>query len=193
MGGNRVRVGPNRFGRLVSGRVQAFYDVVVNGFRPSKKRPDLVVPSGSYANNSFTTGPSTSRSRKDRLGLSFEGGGYYTGRKYELSVRNTYRPSGHVAIETDYEVNWLRLPPGNVAIQTLSNRLIYAVNTEFFVKLFAQWNSDSQQMSGNFLVSYRYRPGSDIFFVFDHGFDTRGGIEKRNRAVLLKISYLLGL
>jgi hypothetical protein len=42
-------------------------------------------------------------------------------------------------------------------------------------------------------VSYRYRPGSDIFFVFDHGFDTQSGLEKQGRAVLLKVSYLLGL
>ncbi|MGA1199377.1 MAG: hypothetical protein ACO36I_23010, partial [Candidatus Latescibacterota bacterium] len=141
----------------------------------------------------FSTGPSTSRSRKDRLSASFEAGGYYTGKRYEISFNNTYRPTGQLALETEYEVNWLRLPQGNATIQTLSNRLIYAFNTEFFVKLFAQWNNDSQQMSANFLVSYRYRPGSDIFLVFDHGFDTQRGVEKQSRAVLLKVSYLLGL
>jgi len=169
------------------------YDVVATGFRPSKRKPTLTIPAGTYTFNTFSTGPSTSRSRKDRLSASFEAGGYYTGKRYEISFNNTYRPSGQLALETEYEVNWLRLPQGNATIQTLSNRLIYAFNTEFFVKLFAQWNNDSQQMSANFLMSYRYRPGSDIFLVFDHGFDTQGGIEKQSRAVLLKVSYLLGL
>ncbi len=169
------------------------YDVVASNFSPSKRKPGLVIPADSYTTNSFSTGPSTSRSRKDRFSLSFEGGGYYTGQKYKFSVRNTYRPSGQWGLETDYEINWLRLPQGNATIQTISNRLVYAVNTDFFMKLFAQWNNDSQEVSANFLVSYRYRPGSDIFFVFDHGFDTQSGLEKQGRAVLLKVSYLLGL
>lgn len=169
------------------------YDVVASGFSPSKRKPHLAIPAGTYKFNTFATGPSTTRARKDRLSLSLEAGGYYTGRRYEISIRNNYRPSGQLSIETEFETNLLRLPQGNATIQTLSNRLVYAFNTDFFVKLFAQWNNDSQQMSGNFLVSYRYRPGSDIFFVFDHGFDTQSGIEKQNRAVLLKVSYLLGL
>jgi len=169
------------------------HDVVASGFGPSKRQPGLIIPAGSYSYNTFSTGPSTSRSRKDRISLSFETGGYYTGRKHTISILNNYRPSGQWGIETDYEVNWLRLPQGNASIQTLSNRLVYAVNTDFFLKLFAQWNNDSQQVSANFLLSYRYRPGSDILLVFDHGFDTQSGVEKQGRAVLLKASYLLGL
>ena len=169
------------------------YDVVVSGFSPSKRKPGLVIPAGTYKFNTFSTGPSMSRSRKVRLRGAFEAGGYYTGKRYELSLANTYRPTGQFALESEYEVNWLRLPQGNATIQTLSNRVVYAFNTDFFIKLFAQWNNDSQQMSANFLMSYRYRPGSDIFFVFDHGFDTVGGVSKQNRAVLVKVSYLLSM
>lgn len=169
------------------------HDVVSTPFRPSKRNPNLIVVPGTYTFHAIETGPSTTRARKDRLSATFVASGYYTGRRYEFSLNNTYRPSGHLSLETEYEVNWLRLPAGNATIQTLSNRLVYAFNTDFFVKLFAQWNNDSEQMSANVLLSYRYRPGSDVFFVFDHGFDTHDGFQKQNRAVLLKVSYLLGL
>lgn len=169
------------------------YDVVSSPFRPSKRNQQLIIQPGTYTFHTIETGPSTTRARKDRLSATFSAGGYYTGKRYELSVNNTYRPSGHLSLETEYEVNWLRLPAGNATIQILSNRLVYAFNTDFFVKFFAQWNNDSEQMSANMLLSYRYRPGSDIFFVFDHGFDTQNGIEKQNRALLIKVSYLLGL
>ena len=113
-------------------------------------------------------------------------------------------PSGKLSLETDYEVNWLRLPQGNFSIQVLSNRLIYSFSTDFYVKLFAQWNNDREQASVNVLLNYRFRPGSDIYFVYDQGFDVtydhnlddRDVLREwgeRNRAVLVKVSYMLGM
>lgn len=39
-------------------------------------------------------------------------------------------------------------------------------------KLFAQWNTDSNVVSTNFLINYIYRPGSDFFLVFNQIYDT---------------------
>ncbi len=180
------------------------HDVVELTFEPSKKRPDVIIPHGTYNFTTFRTGPYPSRSRKIRPEFDIEIGNYYTGKRYKLSLENSYRPSGKLSIETDYEVNWVRLPQGNFNIQVLSNRLIYSFSTDFYVKLFAQWNNDSEQASVNVLLNYRFRPGSDIYFVYDHGFDVTYDQDlddrdilrewgERNRAVLVKISYMLGL
>ena len=180
------------------------HDVVERTFKPSKKRPDIIIPHGTYNFTKFGTGPYPSRSRKVRPEFDIEIGNYYTGRRYKLSLENTFMPSGKLSIETDYEVNWLRLPQGNFNIQVLSNRLIYSFSTDFYVKLFAQWNNDTEQASVNVLLNYRFRPGSDIYFVYDQGFDVtydhnlddRDVLREwneRNRAVLVKISYMLGM
>ena len=82
-------------------------------------------------------------------------------------LQNGFRPSGKLSIETDYEVNLLRLPEGNLNIHVLSNRLIYSFTTDFYLKLFTQWNNDRELASLNFLLNYRFRPGSDIYLVYN--------------------------
>ena len=175
------------------------HDVVERAFTPSQKRPDVIIPHGTYRFTKFRTGPFPSRSRKIRPEFDFELGSYYTGKRYKFALENSYRPSGRLSIETDYEVNWVRLPEGNFNIQVLSNRLIYSFSTDFYVKLFAQWNNDTEQANVNILLNYRFRPGSDIYVVFDQGYardpdlDPSGAWAERNRAALVKMSYMLGM
>ena len=117
----------------------------------------------------------------------------YTGRRYTIDSETVILPSGNLTYELIYEGNWLRLPQGNLSIHTLTNRLLYSFSTDFFVKMFVQWNNDNESMSTNFLLNYRYRQGSDVFLVVDNGYDTFDGLERRNRSVLVKLSYLLNL
>lgn len=168
-------------------------DEVVNPFEPSDRRPDITIPAGTYDFVSAKAGVRTSRSRKLQGQVDFEGGSFYTGDKYTLSFRTAIKPSGRFNLEAEYETNWLRMPEGNVSVQLVNTRMTYSFTTDFFVKLFAQWNNEDELASFNFLVNYRYRPGSDIFLVYDNAFGTVSGFEDRNRALLLKVSYLLSL
>ncbi len=161
-------------------------------FRPSR-RHDAVIPSGSYTFTTVSTGPSTSRRRKLRIRAELEAGSYYTGNRYGASLETYLRPTGRFSLETEYETNWLRLPQGNFTLQTLSNRLIYSFNPDFYIKLFSQFNNDRELVSANLLLSYQYRPGSHLFFLYDHAFGTLDGLEERSRAALLKLVYTLGI
>ena len=174
-------------------RVERTRDVVTRPFRPSRKRPDVAIPPDKYTFTSFRMGPDTASYRKLQLDFDFLVGTYYTGHLYRVTAENAYRPNGRLGIELIYDGNWIRLPEANLNIQALSTRLIYSFTTDFFFKIFAQWNSDSESVGANFLLNYRFRPGSDIFFVYDHGFGTAGDLHQTSRAVLLKVSYLIGL
>jgi hypothetical protein len=172
--------------------VKRSYDRVTEPFLPSK-RNDIEIPVGTYHATTFSVGPRTSRARKLIIEGKLEAGTYYIGNLYSMEFQSTFRPSGRFSMETIYEFNWIRLPEGNLNIQTLSSRLLYSFTTDFFLKLFVQWNNDKEFMSANFLLNYRFQPGSDIFFVYDHGFNTAYSLEQTNRAILIKLSYLLGL
>ncbi|MDP6036966.1 MAG: hypothetical protein QGG64_00290, partial [Candidatus Latescibacteria bacterium] len=185
-----TRLKPGDYLKFIATRT---HDVVERTFRPSKKRPNVIIPRDTYDFTQFTVGTSPSRARKLRPAFDFEFGTYYTGKKYALELDTAYRPSGQLSIEAEYEINWLRLPEGNFNVQTLSNRLIYSFSTDFYVKLFAQWNNDSELASVNFLVNYRFKPGSDIYLVYDQGYDTVTGLEERSRVLLVKVSYMLGM
>lgn len=173
--------------------VKRKHEVVDEAFAPSSRRTEIEVPVGVYNFTTVETGPFFNRGRKLRPSFLLEAGGYYTGHRYKIGLDGSYRPTGRLSLETEYEANWIRLPEGNLNIQALSARLLFSFTTEFFVKLFAQWNNDKELVSANVLVNYRFRPGSDLFLVFDEGFGTESGFKEKNRAVLMKVSYLLGL
>ena len=174
-------------------RLETTHDVVTRAFRPSRKRPDVAIAPGDYTFTSFRLGPDTASYRKWQLNFNFQLGTYYTGNLYRVTAENSYRPNGRFGIELIYDGSWIRLPQANLNIQALSTRMIYSFTTDFFFKIFAQWNSDTESVGANFLLNYRFRPGSDIFFVYDHGLGTANDLHQTNRALLLKVSYLIGL
>ncbi len=184
-----------------SSQATRFYDVVTEEFAPSDRRSDVVIPPGTYKFTTIRTGPRPSGKRWIRPGFSFEAGTYYTGRRYSIRSQSAFRPTGRASFEVNYRGNWIRLPQANLSIHTLGTRLLYSITTNFFVKVFSQWNNDDETISANFLLNYEYRPGSDIFLVFDSGYDTtddpiNGGgfnLTRRSRSVLLKLSYQLDL
>lgn len=169
------------------------HDVVDEAFEPSRKRDDVAVPVGTYDFTTFTFGPSPSRSRKFRPRVFIEMGSFYTGQRYTLRSEAVFTPTGRLSVETDWNSNWIRLPQANLNITAMSTRILYSFSTDFFVKLFAQWNNDRETVSTNFLLNWRYRPGSDIFLVFDNGFGTEDSFQRTSRSVLIKWSYLMGL
>lgn len=183
-----------------SSQVTRFYDVVAEPFAPSGRRDDVVIPPGTYKFTTVRTGPRPSGKRWIEPGFSFEAGSYYTGRRYSLRSNSAFRPTGRTLFEVIYRGNWIRLPEANLGIHTLSTRLLYSFTTNFFVKVFSQWNNNDQTIGTNFLLNYEYRPGSDIFLVYDNGWDTadptdpRGfNLTRRSRSILLKLSYQLDL
>ena len=180
-------------GDFWSVQTETTHDIVDEAFSPSDRRDDIEIPPGEYTFTTISTGPRPSRSRKIRPGFRLQGGTYYTGRRYTFDTESAILPSGKLTYELRYEGNWIRLPQGSFSVHTLSNRLLYSFTTDLFMKLFIQWNNDSQSVAANFLLNFRYRSGSDVFFVFDHGYDTFDGLSRRNRSVLVKWSYLLNL
>ena len=184
-----------------SSQVTRFYDVVTEAFAPSDRQSDVVIPPGTYKFTSIRTGPRPSGKRWIRPGFSFEAGTYYTGKRYSFRSQSEFRPTGRASFEVNYRGNWIRLPEANLSIHTLGTRFLYSFTTNFFVKVFSQWNNDDQTVGMNFLLNYEYRPGSDVFLVFDSGYDTaddpiNGGgftLTRRSRSILLKLSYQLDL
>ncbi|MCZ6636063.1 MAG: DUF5916 domain-containing protein [bacterium] len=181
-------------GDRIQVRMERTHDVIDRTFRPSRQHPEVFVPTGEYTFTTLTVGMRTDSSRPLELDVAFDGGTYYNGERYRACIESAYRPSGRFSIETIVDANWIWLPQGgNLNIQTLSTRMLYSFTTDFFVKVFAQMNTDSELVGANFLLNYRFRPGSDLFLVYDHGFDSADGLNQTSRSLLLKLSYLIGL
>ena len=87
---------------------------------------------------------------------------------------------------------------GNFHTNSLSARITWSFNPDFFVKAFIQWVDDDHspflagrdRFSGNFLLRYTFSPLSDFYFVLNQqSLVGPGPTFLENRAALAKITY----
>ena len=101
-------------------------------------------------------------------------GDFFDGTRRGFNIDASFKPNGHLAIESQYEFNRIELPAGSFNASALATRVAYSFSTILFAKLFAQWNSEDDVISTNFLLNYIYRPGSDFYLVFNQIYDGSG-------------------
>ena len=138
-------------------------------------RDGVIIPIDDYDLTTFRTMIDTDEGRKisGRFGANY--GTFFGGTNRGFDVQANFKPSGRLAFETQYQFNRVDLPneaPFNVNI--FGSRIVYSFTTTLFAKLFAQWNSDDEVISTNFLLNYIYRPGSDFYLVFNQIYDSDG-------------------
>ena len=138
-------------------------------------RDGVLIPVDDYNLTTLRTMIDTDEGRKisGRFGANY--GTFFNGTNRGFDIQANFKPSGRLAFETQYQFNRVNLPnedPFNVNI--FGSRIVYAFTTTLFAKLFAQWNSDDEVISTNFLLNYIYRPGSDFYLVFNQIYDSDG-------------------
>jgi len=127
---------------------------------------------------------------------TFERGGYYGGHRdtARLSVNLLLRDT--LLLEPNYTRNVVTAPgrPRYVT-NTLNTRVSYSFSPNLFVKGFVQYNDDRRLANLNLLLWYVYRPGSDLYIVYNHGWDTDlpgpHRVQTRSRAFTVKLTYWL--
>ncbi len=135
----------------------------------------------------FSSNPS--RPISGTLGYTAED--YWDGERRQFKLSHNFHPVARLSMDLSYTYNTVDHPQAVFNTNTLSNRILYAVNTDFFAKTFIQWNDFDKRVSANFLLSYMYRPGSDIYLVYNEIRDRllSPTMEIRNRILLLKMTY----
>lgn len=163
-------------------------------------RDGVEIPMGDYSSNSYHVRLSSSDSRPISTTL---GGGiedFYNGEVRRAYIQTTLKPNGHLSLSAQYQFNQVvDLPemyftdgqPRPVYVNLFRGRVDYSFTTGLFAKLFAQWNTDANVMSTNFLINYIYRSGSDFYFVFNQTYDTNGTTRSRllDSTVVAKMTY----
>jgi len=153
-------------------------------------RKGLFISKGLYKWYRYGAGAGTNDSRWLKIGGEYGRGGFYTGNRQNASLNGHIRPTPKLLITGDYNWNFIDLPDGSFKTNTINSRIIYTFSPDFFIKLFLQWNDDSEVTRGNFLLRYTYRPGSDFYIVYNE-FWQSGDVKQRS--IVAKITYFLNL
>lgn len=168
------------------------YDLLVVPFRVG---PNTVAP-GGYSSTTFATDFGTDDSRRVFGGGSAEIGEYFGGTRRTFRANLNFLAQETLLFENDYTRNHISLPerPTHVT-NTLNTRVSYSVSPTLFLKAFVQYNDDRSLANLNLMLWSIYRPGSDLYVVYNHGWETgipgADRLRVRNRSLAVKLTYWL--
>jgi hypothetical protein len=158
-------------------------------------REGAEVPAGAYSFRNFLGEFQSDQSKRLAASLSFNTGGFYSGKLTALGGGLTLRPNANFSLETQYFRNYIDLPvpSGKYATNLAISRVTYSFTPRLFAKVFVQYNDDDDSFNTNFLLNWIHRPGSNFYLVYNDQEDIAGARWRgRNRTLLAKFNYLLG-
>ncbi len=175
-------------------------DIVGYTYGPAHERiydPFTVGPvtigPGDYRNHTHDFQVQTSATRPLSAIVDYSQMDYWGGRRRQLLLSNNVHPTANLSVDFIYTYNTVDHPLGVFDTTTVSNRVLYAFTTDLFVKSYIQWNNLEDRFSMNFLMGWEYRPGSDLYIVYNEIRDRFESpqLAPRGRVLLVKWSYNL--
>ena len=126
--------------------------------------------------------------------LTGEAGTYYSGERQAVKVNWNLQIGRTLLLEPNYTRNWIALPAEpRYVTNTLNFRVSQSFTPNLFLKGFYQYNDAARSASFNFLFWYIYKPGSDLYVVFNQGWETDRPEQLdprvRNRSLTVKMTY----
>lgn len=151
------------------------------------------VQPGAYQFDSVRVGYNTSQQRTLSANLSAEHGTFYGGHRTTLTVARGRVPiTNQFSIEPTYSFNHMRRPEGVLQTHLSGSRITFTMTPLMFVSALVQFNSETHAVSTNMRLRWEYRPGSELFVVYNDERDTasRGFPALNSRAFIIKVNRL---
>ena len=154
----------------------------------------LTVPTGGYDYGTGWVGATFGRQRWMSGSVFLERGTFYDGHRTTLNVnQGRINPTPQLALEPTYQGNWVDLSVGSSTTHLVGTRVTYTVTPAMFTSALVQYNTGSRSVSANVRFRWEYRPGSELFVVYNEQRDT-GAVsfpDLQNRALIVKVNRLV--
>ena len=161
--------------------------------QPFQIASDVTIPAGGYrfqdVQMSFTLG----QQRRLSGMLSVQYGSFFSGEKTTVGLsRGRLELTSQLSFEPGLSFNRIALPEGRFITQLVTTRTTYTVTPLMFVSALLQYNSSNNSVGANLRLRWEYRPGSELFVVYNEQRDTLTPRfpELENRAFIIKVNRL---
>ncbi len=165
--------------------------------RPFRIAPDVVLPVAGYDFTNLQLGYNFGQQRRFSANVMAEHGSFYGGTKTTLGIsRGRVTITNQVSVEPSLSINWIDLPQGEFRTDLVGTRATWTMTPLMFASALVQYNSRLDQVSANIRFRWEYRPGSELFVVYNEdrntGLDGFGRFPVlNNRAFIVKVNRLL--
>ena len=150
----------------------------------------VMVPAGDYAFRDTWAEYEGSAKRTLAGRIRYGGGDFYGGTRTYVQVAPVVRPMPLMSVEASYEYNDVTLPRGAFTTHVLNGRMNVNVSNKWLTTTLAQYDSASARRVLFFRLNYIFRPGDNLFFVFNQTTEPATlARDQRDRAVMLKWTY----
>ncbi len=159
--------------------------------RPFAIARGVTLPVRSYDFVNWKTTYAFGQQRKLSGSVTAEHGAFYDGHKTTVSVsRGRIEVTKLLSVEPTLALNDVHLAEGAFTSTVFGARITRTVSPMAFASALIQYNSAASSLSANVRLRWEYRPGSELFLVYNEDRDTLtpGGASTRNRALIFKIN-----
>ena len=133
----------------------------------------LTVPAGGYDYATGRVSYTFGQQRRVSGTATLESGEFYDGDKTTLTIsQGRLNLSPQLSIEPTYAGNWVTLPDSRSTTHLAGTRVTYTVTPTMFASALVQYNTGVNAVSANVRLRWEYRPGSELFVVFNEQRDT---------------------
>jgi len=133
--------------------------------------PGVTMPAGDYGWGGFRSWLQTSETRPLSMYLNYRTGTFYSGTRCDYAGSLGWRPSSHFMLSLAYDLRQIRLCEGDFDSRLLGVRLNVTFNPDLSLNNFLQFDNQSGTAGLNSRLRWTFRPGSDLFLVFNYGAD----------------------
>ncbi|MEE8176508.1 MAG: DUF5916 domain-containing protein, partial [Acidobacteriota bacterium] len=155
---------------------------------------DATVPAGDYKLNEYQFMYRSFRGRKLSGNISFAAGDFFNGKRTRFDISSQFKPTQNLSFEPGYEWNKISLPDVSFTTQEFNGEVNYSFNQKWLTRTTVLLDSQDQEYTVNFRLNYIFKPGDDLFVVYN---ETRsygsGGGQLQNRALIVKLTFSLDM
>jgi len=131
-------------------------------FEPFPIRTDIIIPIGTYRGGNVLVQVDGAAQRRiagaQIIRFSYRWG-FFGGRGIELKIQPQIKVSEALSFDVNYALDDVDIPQGAFTSHVINTRANYSV----------QYSSLDDFMNFRFRLNYIYRPGDDIFFIYNEG------------------------
>ena len=146
---------------------------------PFPIRSDAEIPEGSYDWRTVTASAGFNESRTLSGGARVSLGGFYSGDRTQYGANLNWKTGKHLTLSGSVDKNEISLPieNGDFSTTILGLNVLGAVSRALFANALIQYDTDSETLQSNIRINWIHRPGSNLFVVFDTGYDVRDRLD----------------
>ena len=156
---------------------------------PFELIPGFIIPPHNYSWSLFQGYIHTSEARPISVKFDLRLGDYYAGTRSDYRTEINWHPSRFFSIGGSYDLRQLRLSEGDFDVRIVAAKMNVAITPDLVWNTIVQYDNISRQIGLNSRVRWTWRPGDDLFFVVNQGWDyDNGEFGRSNTEITMKVA-----